>query len=205
MALNWQTEYHRYRRYFIDLRRFYRIKKIHVYTQVVLSLLATSFFLFFAIKPTLVTITGLLREIKDKKLVVQKLEEKIEQLSLAQREYQLIQPELYLLDQALPKDSQISLLIKQIETLALKSGVIPEVVQYASVNLKGVPQSDKPEEISFSMTMAGGYQELKVFIESLTKLRRVILIKDFSFKPSLEEPQFLTLNLNVRGYFWEVK
>ena len=200
MAFNWQTEFHRYRRYFVDIGQFYRQKKVRVYTEIVLSILTTTFFLFFAIKPTLVTITGLIREIKDKKLVSQKLEEKINSLNAAQQEYSTVQSELYLVDQALPKDSQIFLLMKQLETLAFKSGVSLEALQYSPVNLKGEVEEKKPSTVDFKIVLAGSYENLRNFLISLIKLRRVIILDGFGFKTK-KAGEGLSLSINAKAYF----
>ena len=200
MAFNWQIEFHRYRRYFVDIGQFYRQKKVRVYTEIVLSILTTAFFLFFAIKPTLVTITGLIREIKDKKLVSQKLEEKINNLNAAQQEYSNVQNDLYLVDQTLPKDSQIFLLMKQLEVLAFKTGVSLETLQYSPVNLKGETEEKKPSTVDFKIVLGGSYENLKRFLGSLIKLRRVILLDGFAFK-TRGTTGGLILSISAKAYF----
>lgn len=203
MALNWQTEYHRYRRYFINIGRFYQQKKARVYTELVLSVFVTAFFLFFAIKPTVVTITGLIKEIKDRRAVAEKLEEKIKALSLAQGEYRTIQSDLYLVDQALPKDSRLPTLVKQIEALALKTGTNIEIIQYSSVGLRGKFNPGKQEAAKFTMNLAGEYQNLKNFLLSLGSLRRVVTLESFGFKDGRKEAQELTLTFSAKAFFLE--
>jgi len=200
MALSWQTEFHRYRRYFVNIGQFYRQKKVRVYTEIVLSILTTTFFLVFAIKPTLLTITALIKEIKDKKMVTKKLEEKIDSLNIAQKEYLAIEGDLYLVDQALPKDSQIFVLIRQIEVLASKVGVSLGAVQYSSVNLKGDMNEDKLSAVDFKMMLRGDYQDLKKFLLSLANLRRIVQVKGFVFKTSKEEE--LNLNISAKAFFY---
>jgi Tfp pilus assembly protein PilO len=147
-----------------------------------------------------VTITGLIREIKDKKLVSQKLEEKINSLNAAQQEYSTVQSELYLVDQALPKDSQIFLLMKQLETLAFKSGVSLEALQYSPVNLKGEVEEKKPSTVDFKIVLAGSYENLRNFLISLIKLRRVIILDGFAFK-TRKAGEGLSLSINAKAYF----
>lgn len=203
MALNWQTGYHRYRRYFVDLGQLYRQKKTRVYTEIVLSIFTTAFFLFFAIKPTVVTITGLLKETKDKKMVVEKLEEKVNALNLAQREYQSLQTELYLVDQALPQEAKISLLLKQLEALALKAQVNVEAIQYSTVTLRGEISRSEPQGLGFNLAVSGDYQNLREFLHSLNDLRRIILLDAFSFKIKKAEEQKLILTLSAKALFLE--
>jgi len=201
MAFNWQTELYRYRRYFTDIRRFYRLKKVRVYTEIVLSILAVAFFLFFAIKPSIVTITGLIKEIKDKKLVTQKLEEKINNLNLAQQEYFSVQNDLYLLDQALPKDPQISLLIKQLEVLAFKEGVSLNAVQYSPLDIKKKLVTGELQTVEFGLVVSGSYQNLKNFLFSLSNFRRTFQIEGFNFKTPKKEEEGLSLSISGKTFY----
>jgi len=200
MAFNWQTELYRYRRYFLDIRRFYQQRKVRVYTEIVLTLLAISFFLFFAIKPTLVTIVGLVREIKDKRMVVQKLEEKINNLNTAQNEYFTVEDNLYLVDQALPKDAQISLLVRQLEFLASAHGVSLEAIQYSPLRLKEKPEREGLQEIDFKMVLTGKYKDLRNFLWSLNNFRRVIQVEGFGFKKGKSE-EALALSVSGKTFF----
>jgi len=200
MAFNWQTELYRYHRYFTDIRRFYRQKKVRVYTEIVLSILAVNFFLFFAIKPTLITITGLIKEIKDKKMVTQKLEEKINNLNLAQQEYLSVQDDIYLIDQALPVDSQISSLVKQVEGLVLKTGVSLEAIQYSSLEIKQKVSKNEPQAIEVRLVVSGNYQNLKNFLSSLNNFRRIFQIESFGFKMPKKEGE-LMLSISRKTFY----
>ena len=199
MEISPATNYRQYKRYFVDIGRFYKIKKVRVYTEIVLSLAAVSFFLVFAIKPTLVTITELITTIKDQKLVAGQLQNKINALSIAQSEYNLMSSDLYLVDEALPKNSQISTLVKQIEVLTLQSGVALGSMKFDPVALKEAGAGLK--EISFSLTVSGDYQNLKSFLHLLASLRRVIGVETFSFKIKTAESQALTLGISGRAYY----
>jgi len=203
MAFNWQTEFNRYRRYFTDVRRFYRQKKVRVYTEIVFSILTIAFFLFFAIKPTVVTITGLIKEINDKKMVTQKLEEKISNLNLAQQEYLSVENDLYLINQALPEDPQVSVLVRQIEGLCLKTGVSLEGIQYSSLDIRNkIVKNNKPQSIEIKLVVSGGYQNLKNFLYSLNNFRRIFQIDSFGFKTSKEEGK-LILSISGRTFYLE--
>lgn len=200
-----------YKRYFVDIGRIYKVnKKVRVYTEIILSLAAISFFLVFAIKPTLVTITELITTIKDQRLVVAQLQNKITALSVAQSEYNLASGDLYLVDEALPKDSQMAALVKQIEVVASQSGATLNSIKFDPVTLKEVVASPKEisqiaaqtaKEINFSLTVAGDYLNLKEFLRRLNALRRVIAVETFSLKIKKAESQTLTLGISGRAYY----
>lgn len=200
-----------YKRYFVDIGRIYKAnKKVRVYTEIILSLAAISFFLVFAIKPTLVTITELVTTIKDQQLVVAQLQNKITALGAAQSEYNLVSSDLYLVDEALPKDSQLAALVKQIEVVASQSGATLGSVKFDPVTLKEVATDPKEisqiaaqtaKEINFSLTVAGDYLNLKEFLHRLNALRRVIAVDTFSLKIKKAESQTLTLGISGKAYY----
>ncbi|PIS13887.1 hypothetical protein COT65_01845 [Candidatus Shapirobacteria bacterium CG09_land_8_20_14_0_10_47_13] len=200
-----------YKRYFVDIGRIYRAnKKVRVYTEIILSLVAISFFLVFAIKPTLVTITELITTIKDQRLVVDQLQKKITALGAAQSEYNLISGDLYLVDEALPKESQTAALVKQIEVVASQSGAALGSVKFDPVVLKEIATGPKEiskiadqtaKEINFTLTVAGDYPNLKEFLYRLNNLRRVITVETFSLKIKKAESQTLTLGVSGQAYY----
>ena len=209
MAYNWQTEYHRYRRYFADIGQLYKNKKTRVYTEIVFSLITISFFLFFAIKPTLTTIASLMKNIKDQETVTEQLQSKIRALITAQAEYNLIKDDLPLVDESLPQETQVSLLVRQLEALARQTGVEVEAIKFEQVYLRGAPPSttDTPQSLNFSFVASGQYQNLKAFLQSCSSLRRIIIVESFSFnsRKTQTEDQLLTLSLNGKAYFLKEK
>ena len=181
MALNWQTEYHRYQRYFGSVNHLAINKKSRVYTGIVASLFTVAFFLFFAIKPTLVTITTLNKEIKDKKVIAAQLEQKNISLAQAQKEYLAIEGDLPLIDEALPASPNTQEVIKQVEALAVRSGVELNSAKYGESLIKGKP-STVLTSLNFDTTVGGDYEELKSFLQGILSLRRVSSIDEFSFQ-----------------------
>jgi len=200
MTFDWKTEFHRYRRYFTDIRRFYQQKKARIYTEVVLSIATVAFLVFFAIKPTLVTIAGLVKELDDKKVVTQRLEEKINNLNIAQKEYFNIQENLEFIEQALPKDSRVFILVKQFEALAVQTGVSLIAAQYSPVNLKGDDGSGNVQSVGVKMVLIGDYQNLKKFLFSLSNFRRIFRIEGFSFELQ-EKSGELVLSVDGKVFF----
>ncbi|MCX6726168.1 MAG: type 4a pilus biogenesis protein PilO [Candidatus Shapirobacteria bacterium] len=202
--LNWQSESHRYRRYFVDLNKLYQTKKGRVYTGIVFSLIVIILFIFFAIRPTLITIAQLIRQIKDQKIVATALEKKINNLTEAQKNYLTIENNLSLIEEALPQKANLPLLTKQIETLARQAGIVVVDLRFSGVNLSpGKSTQDEKEEVIFSFNTLGEYSNLKKFLSSLTELRRIIIVESFSFQAGKDETNILSLNLNGKAWFLE--
>lgn len=216
MVLEQQVKYHRYRKYFSGLSQIYQQKKTRTYAEIIFSLLTISLFLFLAIKPTLMTITHLVKQIKDQKEVVKKLQAKINALQEAQNEYTLVENNLYLVDQALPENPRVSTLVKEIEVLTRHASVDLKTIRFGQAPLLGKAPSVNREKdkkastnqipsISFTLATTGDYRSLKNFLQSLSSLRRVVLVDSFIFKAAegKESNSPLTLSLNGRACYLE--
>ncbi len=194
--------YRRYRRYFVNVGAVYTKKQARVYTGIILSILTIAFFGFFAIRPTFVTISGLLKETKDKEELVKQMDQKIADLSQAQTNYNQIKNQLYLVDESLPLDPDMPLLIKQLEALARLNSVFFETVHYSEVNLQGESEKEEVQEVDFTITLYGDYQSLKSFLNSLDLLRRVISVEGFSFSSkTIEDIDVLVLSVTAKAHY----
>jgi Tfp pilus assembly protein PilO len=199
-----RERYHRYRRYVGGLRSLYEKKQARVYSSIVASILAVTFFIFFAIRPTFVTIAKLLKEIEDKRIVAEKLEDKIQALNLAQAEYQRLEKQLFLINEALPEKSNPSLLIKQIETTVRKNQV-----EFVSFQVKGTPlkkaipegeANKEGQKVAFNLIVKGEYPQLKAFFDNLSFLRRLIYIAPVDFKANPKKGS-ISLQLEGEAYY----
>jgi Tfp pilus assembly protein PilO len=191
-----------HRRHFVGIKGLYQKKQIRVYTSITLSVLTITFFSFFAIRPTLMTISGLLKETEDKKEVVTQIDRKISSLTQAQTNYNRIKPKIYLVEQSLPQEPALSALIKQIEFLAQSSSVNLDAFKVDKTNLQGELEKRESQEVGFSVALSGDYQNLKKFLNSLDTLRRVMLVKGFAFKSETEEGiESLVLAIQAKAYF----
>ncbi|MBN1263577.1 MAG: type 4a pilus biogenesis protein PilO [Candidatus Pacebacteria bacterium] len=181
--MNIENVTQKYSGYLSKISKAYQTGEIKNYTTLTLSLLVVAFFAFFAIRPTLITIASLNREIKDQKIVAEKLEDKIQDLAEAQKEYLILKPKLYLIDEALPQSSQVSLFLGQIEVLALEKNLELVSVQVGQVTVKGKEVSlSKKEGISsgfpVKLSLSGSYENLKEFLKELENQRRATILKE---------------------------
>ncbi|MCK4588646.1 hypothetical protein KAT60_02400, partial [Candidatus Woesebacteria bacterium] len=88
MALGWRRGYLRYKSYFLNVIVVYKRRKdLRMFLEITLSLVTISFFAVFALKPTLLTIAELTKEIKTKEETVAKMDEKIQNLERGQQIY----------------------------------------------------------------------------------------------------------------------
>jgi len=201
MDFNWPQEIYRYQYYFLNIKKFYQQKKAKVYTEITLSFLLSIILVVFALRPTVLTITELIKKIDDQKTVNKRLEEKINNLTRAQQEYVLIQEDLYLLDQLLPEEPQLSIFVSQLEALAKKENVYVYGIQYSPLDFKGKRSGDVGE-ITFDIMVGGSYEDLKKFLHSLNNFRRIINFNGFNLSKGKKEGE-LILSLKGKVFYLE--
>lgn len=208
MSFDWKQEYHRYHRYFVDLGSLYKNRRIIVYTGLTLTLLTISFFSLFALRPTITTILSLVKEIKEKKLVDQKLQTKINSLATAQANYSLKADSLTLLTEALPQEPNLPEIMWYLEFLAQKENFIIKSLNYDPIVVVGSQQRsgvqekiDQPRSLNFSLSVSGNYENIVDFLGKLEALRRLIIINSINLTSSGTE-ETPTINLSLDGSFF---
>lgn len=211
MALGWRKDYLRYRSYFLNIVNVYKQKQdFKAFLELILTLATVSFFAFFALKPTILTVIELLKEIDTKEKTVEKMNTKIQNLQQAQTLYVQEETKIKLLETAIPDNPAPDLFVRQIEGLATNYPVNLLGITIGEVTLLGEEKvkrsTDKlqplPEEskgISFSISIAGSYQGLVNFLSALEDMRRPVKIDALNIiSPQLEETQNLVLVVTGR-------
>lgn len=199
MALDYKKEYFRYQRYFLG--SLTKSKKHQALWMLILSIFTVSFFSAFAIRPTIRTIVELNRRIQDERDVDKRLSEKIASLQTAQEEYEKIQPDLPLIYEVLPTDPALYPLVKAFETIATQSAVTDTSLNFQTVNL--IPGASGSAEISLNLSASGPYDSLLSYLDSLEKVRRVVVWESASMKPPKETEEThsgLVLTINGKAY-----
>lgn len=168
------------------LQQFYHQPVARVSIELFLSIGMILFFAVFAIRPTVLTMSDLLKEIEDKKQLDQQLSKKIAALSTAQSVYLELKDQLYVLDQALPNSPQLVSSLKVIEKAAseldliitgMSVNEIPEEKTVQNIELEKMERVDVPVTIALS----GSYPTIRQFVERLKNYRRSFVISNLTF------------------------
>jgi len=196
-----KEEYEKY----IGLMPDFKKEKTQKFTTIVLTLTASIILGLFAVSPTLSTIAGLRKQLEDDRFVEQKLQQKINNLSVLQQKYASIEPDLTLVYEAIPKTSQIPLMLGEIQTLASESNVSLSNFQTLPVNVsKEGAVGKKSSSYDFSFTTLGTYQDMLKFMDKLVNFQRIITIENISItKPTSINATSLQLNIKGAAFFKE--
>lgn len=170
------------------LLMFYDRPVAKVSSELIFTVLAVIFFAVFAIRPTLLTMSTLIKEIDDKNTLNQQLIQKIASLSTVQTQYLNSQERLKVLDTALPSSPNLLNAVLLIEKVASDNNLA-----ILSLEDKQVPKEDPPgtlfeQKVRLStpikVVVTGSYPAISQFVEGLRNLRREMVVESVSFSLS---------------------
>ncbi len=170
------------------LVQFYNRPVAKVSLELFFSVMAIIFFAAFAIRPTLVTMSDLIKEIEDKEKLEVQLQRKIAALSAAQTEYHKYQDRLYLLDSALPDTVQLIKTIKIVEKLASENNLVISDLSLVDVPNETEEQQEftdanmKRLDLEFRLSVMGDFISIRNFVEQLQGSRRTIVVNSLDFR-----------------------
>lgn len=183
---------------------FFREEKAQRLMGIALTLLALSFFGFFAINPTLSTIAKLRKQIEDTEFVNSQLGKKIVDLSRLREQYATIQSDLPIVFESLPQKADVPFLTAQIQSIAQTADINIKKIQSFEVELFSSNITDK-EYIShsFSITGDGTYENISRFVSILTNMQRIIVVDIFSLRRSGASDSVIDFNINAMAFIKE--
>jgi len=171
-----------------------------------------TFFLFFAVRPTFLTISKLKGDIESKKIIKKELKDKINNTIQAQILFSQIQERYFVVDSSLPGNPKYSQAASQIiktgQSLGtpidkLVFGFDPDNISKTDPNLK---------MFSVTLNMDGGYRNSLQIASELLKNRRIINIDSLSFSLNTEKniatsssSNKLLSTFTSKFYYWPEK
>lgn len=194
----------RYSRYKKFITPLIRSKKAQASGILILSLLTASFFLAFAIRPTVITIIKLNKEIEDRRMVEKKLTEKINTLTRLSQTYSRIENKLDIVQKTLPSRPNVEDLLLILETTAFQNQVTILSLRLRPTTIFTPKKSQtefKLTPITFKAVFQGKYQNLLSELDTLARSGRLIKIEKFQMKKSREKGEKLDLEVEGRVFY----
>ena len=158
------------------------------------TFLLISFFTFFAIKPTLLTISKLVGDIKAKEILVKELKAKINNVIISQDLFSQVQEKYALVEASLPSSPRFYQATSQIVGLTEKNQVYLDKINYSI--------SDS-NFYSTSISTSSSFLSATSLLSGLLQNRRLFQIDQISF--SLEKDtgsKTININLPLKIYYW---
>lgn len=186
-----------------------KAKKTETFRTLILTFIALSFFVFFAINPTLSTISQLNKQLEDSKVVEKQLEEKISHLSALQQQYAQIEPEIPVVFSSIPQGPKVALFIAQLQAITRKSSITVLLLQTFPVEISKNQSTDslaidKPDyyfSYIFAINIEGEYKNISNFLNSLVSFQRLVTIDSLSITKSPGNSEKIQLSVRGKTYF----
>lgn len=178
----------RYKKYSTDLRRYYQMPAVQTSLSVVLSIFIVAFFIIFALRPTLVTITGLNKTIAQSEDTLKKLTTKSAALQSISVSWEKIQPMEKYLNNSIPVDGvRYRQLATTLEIIAYESGVTLSsqstggALTFSTIIDPYIGPDRNVVSTPFSLTVIGSYPAVNTFVTKLLAIDRLISIESLSY------------------------
>jgi Tfp pilus assembly protein PilO len=194
-----RKEYLRYKDFFLNVLSVYNQKpNFKKYLELALSLTAIIIFSVFAIKPTVLTIISLNKEITAKEEMSAKLKQKIRNLQSASNLLQSSPQNIELINQAVPEKAVPEKLIEQLEVVAQQNSLKLLGFNSTNITILGTPSPTKKSkdivsfpngsnELTFTFSATGTYQDIYNFVSSLENMRRPIKFDSFVINSNIND------------------
>lgn len=186
MNNNWRKDYFRYKNYFTSIVALYNTKpNLKIYLELILSLTTIIVFSFFAIRPTILTIIELNKEIASKENTIQLLKIKVKDLQTASSVLQTNIEGIRIISQAVPESANQDTLIRQLESMADVNSL--KIIGLTTFDIVLIGDDEKKkntnelvskdsEELSFTLSLTGDFNEIFSFVKMIENLRRPVKI-----------------------------
>lgn len=150
-------------------------QQVTAYLYIIFSLLALSFFGLFAIGPTITTISNLNKQYAQDQTALKELQDKNAALKLLGAQYVDIQPDLNLIENAIPQSPKVAELTRQLETLATQNNLVVQKLDAGLMELFPGKNANSPIfSFSFTINVAGSEKDINSFIGNIISMGRII-------------------------------
>jgi len=212
-ATNWREDYNRYQRLFWKNYNLFKERQdIKNYVELVLSLISIIIFAVFALRPTILTIIELNKEIKTKEETVKQMDTKIKNLQKAQNLINQEEDRINLLNMAVPVQPEPDTFLHTLAGTAVLEGLTVKSISLEEITLfdrkennqsQGVNPAEEAKTITFAASFEGEFEKMMDFIKKSENLIRPIKFEQLSItqKKAEEEETEKTnlLNLSISG------
>lgn len=207
----------RYFNFFLNIYSLYNEKvSLRKFVELLLTLGAVVIFSVFAIKPTSITIIGLVREIEEKEKTIILLDEKIDNLRVGQSEYSQLINFTTVIDSALASQAPTGSFVKYMEKYTAQNNLTTSVIKTGKINWQGNSQvsatslstdkkiaesafalDDKLDSFSGVVSFQGSYLDCLNFIKTISSVRIPVLLDKVALIKGEDESILGTINVRI--------
>lgn len=195
-------------RYTRDLRKYYRLPAVQVSLTLVLSFFVMAMFIVLALRPTMVSIVSLKKNIEESKSTLTKLDAKVVSLQKVSSQFEKIKPMLQVLNTDIPnKSADYSPLSVSIESLASQTGTLLEseslgpTLLFSRLFSPFTPNKNQiVVTLPFAVRVTGSYSAVSSFLEKILSMERIIMVETITItQEATSKTTTPNVALNING------
>jgi len=197
-----------------ELQQFYQKPIAKVSAELFGTLIVIIVLAFFAIRPTLLTMSQLLKDIDDRKKTSEDLSKKIATISTLSAEYPAVKNEVALLETIIPNTPDFDGFMRRLEKIAANNTLIIESIQATQLPKEttindgiNTGENTAPQMTSFviSINFKGEYAKVRNTLNDLVMMDRYVTLDSLTLnarRNDLDNTNVLytTANLHVVYY-----
>jgi Tfp pilus assembly protein PilO len=177
-------------------------QRVTAYLYIIFSLFALSFFGIFAIGPTITTISNLNKQLEQDRVALKQLQDKNAALKSLSAQYIEIEPQLDLIDNAIPQSPKVADIARQLELLTIKHSLTVQKLDSGLMELYPAKNVNSPIfSFSFSIGVNGNEQDINAFIGDIINMGRIIGIEKLS--TGKQQNNQFSASITGRAYFYK--
>lgn len=193
----------KYNRYYIYIKQVTGNKYVKSTAPYIFSILAIIIFIIFAIRPTILTIINLQKNIQDNQQVLNALEQKSRDLTDGKRNLDNLDPNIKIrINTRLPDNAAVAILINDLQISATKNASISALqIQPVTIytNATGSTVKKNLGELLFSFNVQGSYADLLSVLDNISKSSRLINLTGIVLNKSAEG--ITGMSVNGKAYY----
>ncbi len=173
------------------------------YTFASIFFITFSIFIVFAIKPSLTTAVSLQKQESELRIIDSKYEQLIAQIITIQTSLEQVRDKLYLVDEALPEQPKLNVIMQDIQKSALDNNVSIVKINVHKINLVET-EKDIFRSMTVNVEFAGTFENYMKFESDLANQRRLKKVKTLEIsREEFEASGGGTLKMltEIEGYY----
>lgn len=179
-------------------------KKTQDYTYTIAFFLIFSFFVFYIIRPNLLTVFETNSKIQQLDKINRAYEEQINKVIETQSVFEENREDFILLDQAIGPKPEINKMLSDVVVSTEESALTSERIDVFDINLKDKGSITKLKSFTINMSMTGTFEDTMAFVKKAYGQRRLKLIPNLELARDKSESSpgaNLKIKLQIEGYY----
>jgi len=182
-------------------------KESQEYTFLILFFLIFSFSVFFVIRPTLVTLFSLRKQIEDLEELNKIYDQKIAMIIQLQKFLENNREKLPLLKEAIPDRPNLAEVIDDVNKASSESGLLLRKIDTGEISLKELKEK-KYNQLVLNIEGEADFLNISSFLEVLLNQRRLKMVEKLTITKNKESSPASLLKVDLKlnaGYLWKKK